>query len=163
MMRIWRCIDYRHLLHLLRYAPEHLQAPVLNPPCVTSPVRTSSTTSMRHESCKSAFVGRHLFFDVVIGRVRLHVMVIFFLIWVPPFIILPNSQRNAFIKHGGQAVHKRHSCQNTLHALPAKLFFFTARFQFFPLIGLMLTCLMNNTPHVTPVATACNVSIWKVS
>jgi hypothetical protein len=100
-----------------------LASPCAESPLCPSPVRTSSTTSMRHESCQSAFVGRHLFFDVVIGRVRLHVMVIFFLIWVPPFIVLPNSQRNAFIKHGGQAVHKRHSCQNTLHALPSKLAF----------------------------------------
>mmetsp|Transcript_14007 Transcript_14007/g.29563 ORF Transcript_14007/g.29563 Transcript_14007/m.29563 type:complete len:432 (+) Transcript_14007:238-1533(+) len=46
---------------------------------------------------------------IVNGGVFHHVLVVFFLVGIPPFLPFDDRQRNGGIDHGGNNVHKRHS------------------------------------------------------
>lgn len=46
--------------------------------------------------------------DAVVGAVAFHVVVIGFILWIPPLFKFPGGQWNRFVQHGGHHIDERH-------------------------------------------------------
>ena len=63
----------------------------------------------RHEQGR-VFLG----LDLVVGRIREHVVVVFFDLGIPPFVELPGRQRDRLVQHGRDDVDERNADDGAL-------------------------------------------------